>query len=134
MPHNLETYLDAYILGAGLVGDSNGFLFRSAVGRRGCLTERPMSQADSYRMIKRRAVKVGIATKVGNHSFRATGITEYLRNCGTLEIAQRMANHESARTTGLYDRRDDELMLDEVQRIAISCAHRPLFSKQGDII
>lgn len=34
--------------------------------------------------------------------FRATGITEYLRNGGKLEVAQQMANHESARTTGLY--------------------------------
>ncbi|MCC7064899.1 MAG: integrase, partial [Planctomycetes bacterium] len=51
--------------------------------------------------------------------FRATGITEYLRNGGKLEIAQAMANHESARTTGLYDRRNDQLSLDEVERILI---------------
>lgn len=59
------------------------------------------------------------ACKVGNHSFRATGITEYLRNGGKLEIAQQMANHESARTTGLYDRRNDQVSLDEVERIVI---------------
>jgi integrase len=58
-------------------------------------------------------------TQIGNHTFRATGITEYLRNGGKLEIAQRMANHESARTTGLYDRRDDQVSLDEVERILI---------------
>ena len=39
--------------------------------------------------------------------FRATGITEYLRNGGKLQIAQQMANHESARTTGLYDGRNE---------------------------
>ena len=49
--------------------------------------------------------------------FRATGITEYLRNGGKLEIAQQMANHESARTTGRYDRRNDQVSLDEVERI-----------------
>jgi len=38
---------------------------------------------------------------------------------GKLEIAQQMANHESARTTGLYDRRDDQLKLDEAERILI---------------
>jgi hypothetical protein len=38
---------------------------------------------------------------------------------GRREIAQQMANHESARTTGLYDRRDDEVSLDEVERIVI---------------
>jgi len=65
------------------------------------------------------APQTPILTKIGNHSFRATGITEYLRNGGKLEIAQQMANHESARTTGLYDRRDDQLTLDEVERIVI---------------
>jgi integrase len=66
-----------------------------------------------------RALSAGIRTQIGNHTFRATGITEYLRNGGKLEIAQRMANHESARTTGLYDRRDDQVSLDEVERILI---------------
>ena len=78
-----------------------------------------MSQADVYRMIGRRAEDAGIRTKVGCHSFRATGITEYLRNGGKLEVAQQMANHESARTTGLYDRRNDQVSLDEVERILI---------------
>ena len=43
----------------------------------------------------------------------------YLRNGGKLEVVQQMANHESARTTGFYDRRDDQLTLDEVERILI---------------
>lgn len=78
-----------------------------------------MSQADVYRMIRRRAEEAGIRTKIGCHPFRATGITEYLRNGGKLEIAQQMANHESARTTGLYARRDDQISLDEVERIVV---------------
>jgi integrase/recombinase XerD len=49
----------------------------------------------------------------------ATGITAYLKNGGRLEVAQQMAAHESARTTGLYDRRSDEVSLDEVERIGI---------------
>ena len=57
--------------------------------------------------------------KIGCHTFRATGITEYLRNGGKLEIAQQMANHESARTTRLYDRRNDQVSLDEVEQILI---------------
>ena len=59
----------------------------------------------------------GIATKIGNHTFRATGITTYLTNGGKLEVAQQMAGHESARTTGLYDRRNDSIALDEVERV-----------------
>jgi integrase len=78
-----------------------------------------MSQADAYRMIRRRAMAAGIHTKIGNHTFRATGITAYLKNGGRLEIAQQIAAHESSRTTGLYDRRGDDVSLDEVERIAI---------------
>ena len=78
-----------------------------------------MSQADVYRMIRRRAADAGIETQIGSHSFRATGITEYLRDGGKLEVAQQMANHESSRTTALYDRRNDQVSLDEVERIRI---------------
>jgi integrase len=78
-----------------------------------------MGQADVFRMIGRRAEAANIRTRIGCHSFRATGITEYLRNGGKLEIAQQMASHESARTTGLYDRRTDQVNLDEVERILI---------------
>jgi len=116
--HNLDAYLQAYIDGAGLAAEPKGYVFRTALGRTGQLSDRPMSQADVYRMIRRRAA-AGIKTKIGCHTFRATGITEYLRNGGKLEIAQQMANHESARTTGLYDRRNDQVSLDEVERIVI---------------
>jgi integrase len=70
-------------------------------------------------MIRRRAVAAGIATLVGNHTFRATGITAYLKNGGVLENAAAMANHASTRTTQLYDRRRDEFTLDEVERIVL---------------
>ena len=70
-------------------------------------------------MIRRGAAAAGIATKLGNHSFRATGITGYLKNGGTQEKAAAMANHASTRTTQLYDRRRDEVSLDEAERIVI---------------
>ena len=114
----LEAWLHAYIEGAQLT-DSKGYLFRTVVGRTGQLSERPMTQADAFRMVGRRADAAGIRTHIGCHSFRATGITEYLLNGGKLEIAQQMANHESSRTTGLYDRRGDQIKLDEVERIGI---------------
>jgi site-specific recombinase XerD len=68
------------------------------------LTTTPLPQPNAYAMIRRRASAAGIATKVGNHSFRATGITAYLKNGETLEKAASMANHASTRTTQLYDR------------------------------
>jgi hypothetical protein len=49
-------------------------------------------------MIRRRAAAAGIATKLGNHSFRATGVTAYLKDGGMLEKAAAMANHASTRT------------------------------------
>jgi integrase/recombinase XerD len=70
-------------------------------------------------MIRKRALAAGIETEIGSHTFRATGITAYLKNGGRLEIAQKMAAHESARTTGLYDRRNDDALLDEVERVGI---------------
>lgn len=117
--HNLDAWLGEYIEDAGLDDEPKAWLFQTTTGQSGQLTGRPMTQADVYRMIQRRAVAAGIGTKIGCHTFRATGITEYLRNGGKLEIAQQMANHESARTTGLYDRRNDQLSLDEVERILI---------------
>jgi site-specific recombinase XerD len=117
--HKLEIFIEEYIAAAGIVDDPKGWLFRTTEGQSGYLTDRPMRQADVYRMIRRRADDAGIKTKIGCHTFRATGITEYLRNGGKLEIAQQMANHDSARTTGLYDRRDDQVSLDEVERILI---------------
>jgi integrase/recombinase XerD len=70
-------------------------------------------------MIRRRARDAGLDTDVCCHTFRATGITAYLENGGTLENAQAMAARESPRTTKLYDRTGDEITLDEVERIAI---------------
>jgi integrase/recombinase XerD len=117
--HNLEHYLDEYIAAAGLAGDPDGPLFRTAAGKSGALTANAMWQQDAYRMIQRRARAAGLKTRIGNHTFRATGITAYLKNKGTLETAQFIANHESPRTTKLYDRRQDEISLDEVEKISI---------------
>jgi len=71
------------------------------------------------RVRQHRARAAGIKTKIGNHSLRATGITDYLKNNGTLEHAQAMANHSSPRTAKLCDRRADEISIDEVERIGI---------------
>jgi len=117
--HNLETYLTAYIEGAGLAEDPEGPLFRTIGRGTGQLTRTPLPQANAHAMIGRRAAAAGIATKLGNHSFRATGITAYLKNGGTLEKAAQMANHASTRTTQLYDCRREELSVDEVERIRV---------------
>jgi site-specific recombinase XerD len=117
--HNLEDYLTAYIDGCGLREDRKGPLFRTIARGTGQLSETPLPQANAFAMVRRRAAAAGIGTAIGNHSFRATGITTYLKNGGTLETAATMANHSSTRTTQLYDRRPDDVTLDEVERVLI---------------
>lgn len=117
--HNLEALLTAYIEGADCAGDPKGPLFRSIGRGTRRLTSVSMLRSDAYTMIRRRAAAAGIATKVGNHTFRATGITAYLKNGGTIEYAARLANHSSTRTTQLYDRRREEISLDEIERIRL---------------
>ena len=78
-----------------------------------------MMQADVWRMIRRRAGVAGIFAPIGNHTFRATGITAYLGNGGALEHAQEMAAHERPGTTKLYDRKKERLTWDEVERIRL---------------
>jgi site-specific recombinase XerD len=116
----LAEALHAYLDAAGLGEDRKGHLFRTSKGHRGLeLSDQPMLQSDAWRMIRRRALAVGIAAPIGNHSFRATGITAYLANGGALEHAQEMAAHESPRTTKLYDRTKERLTQDEVERIRL---------------
>jgi integrase/recombinase XerD len=82
--HALEAFLDEYIAAAGIKDDLDGPLFHTAShktrGPRGAPAT--MWQQDVYRMIQRRAKAAGIKTKIGNHTFRATGITAYLKNKG----------------------------------------------------
>lgn len=117
--HNLDEYLHAYIDGCGLADERKGPLFRTIGRGTGRLSQTPLPQASAYQMVRRRAAAAGIMTAIGNHSFRATGITAYLKNGGTLERAAAMANHASTRTTQLYDRRSDDVTLDEVERVMI---------------
>jgi site-specific recombinase XerD len=117
--HTLEEYLHAYLEGTGIVSDPKGPLFRTIRRGTGQLSTTPLPQANAYAMVRRRALVAGIGTAIGNHTFRATGITAYLKNGGTLENAAAMANHASTRTTQLYDRRRDDISLDEVERIRL---------------
>ena len=118
--HALAEAVHAYVAAAGIADDRRGWLFRSGKGRRAdVLSSRPMRQEDAWAMIRRRALAAGVLAPVGCHSFRATGITAYLLNGGTLEHAQAMAGHESPRTTKLYDRTRERLTQDEVERIRL---------------
>ena len=117
--HSLEQFLHEYIDGCGLAAEPRAPLFRTVDRKTKQLSGLPLAQANAHAMVRRRATAAGIATALGNHSFRATGITAYLKNGGTLEKAATMANHSSTRTTQLYDRRPDDVTLDEVERVMI---------------
>ena len=116
--HNVEAYMDAYLTATGLATELKTPLFRAA-DRAGRLTANRLTRTDALRMIKRRALQAGLPASTCCHTFRATGITTYLEGGGTLEKAQAIASHESPRTTKLYDRTNDSLTLDEIERIRI---------------
>jgi integrase len=107
--HALAEELHASITAGGIAEERKGWLFRTAKGWKATvLAQQPMSQADAWRMIRRRAKTAGIKAPIGCHTFRTTGITAYLEN-GGLEHAQAMSAHESPRTTKLYDRTKERL-------------------------
>lgn len=99
--------------------DSQGPLFPAVDRVTGFYADRPLTRRDALAGVKRRAKAAGIdPRRICNHSFRGTGITAYLQAPGTRrEIAQMMAGHSDPRSTQLYDRRDEEISLAEVERI-----------------
>ena len=115
--HKAEAYLDAYLEAAGIAAEKSTPLWRS-MPRAGGLGARRMSRVDVFRMIKRRVEAVGLR-EANCHTFRATGITAYLLNGGTLERAQAIAAHESPRTTKLYDRTADDVTVEDIEKIGI---------------
>ena len=117
--HTLERYLDVYIETGSLAGEPDSPLFRTTRGRSRTLTPRRLQQPEAWAMVQRKAVAADISTDACNHTFRASGITNFLRNGGSLDNAQKIAAHEVSRTTALYDRRSDEISLDEIERIRI---------------
>lgn len=117
--HKAAAALERYLEAAEIREEGGTPLFRSARGKSGELTERPMRRQDVGAMVKRRCKAAGLPEAISCHSFRATGITDYLANGGTLEVAARIAGHASTRTTQLYDRRSEEVSRGEIERIQI---------------
>ena len=115
--HKAQDTLDEYINKADLAHSPAVPIFQS-FDRRRQLTGRALDRREALAMVKRRAKKAGLHhERVCNHSFRATGITNYMANGGRLDIAQEWANHSDPRTTGLYDHSQDKVSLEEVERI-----------------
>src|ERR1700716_1681512 len=80
-------------------------------------SRRPLVRTDAADMLKRRLKQAGLPVHYSPQSLRATGITNFLENDGTLEAAQRIAGHADSRTTKLYDRRGQKVLLENMERI-----------------
>lgn len=113
----LAYYIDDYLTRTGLIDQLDAPLFQGTTPHLGELTGRGYSRNASWKMIQRRAKAAGHFGEVGNHSLRATGITNYLAHGGQLEEARKMAGHKSAETTRLYDRNINAVDPEEVLRI-----------------
>ena len=116
--HNAELYLREYMAAATIEKKKNRPLF-CTLDRHRKLTTNRLQRQEAWEMVKRRARQAGVSESICNHTFRATGITDYMRNGGTLEKAQQMAAHANAKTTNMYNRVEDEVTLDEVERMQI---------------
>lgn len=117
--HKAEAYLDEYLDAAGIRESRKTPLFRTLTRKRG-LSERALHRNNVTAMIKRRAKAAGLpAERICSHTFRGSGITNYLMNGGQIETAQAIAGHASPRTTKLYDRRHQQIALSEIERIRI---------------
>ena len=113
----LEELLDQYLETSGLRNQPNAPLFPIALGKTRKLGNRPATRIDAARMLKRRLKDAGLSDAFSPHSFRATGITNFLENGGTLEVAQRIAGHADSRTTKLYVRRGQKVLVEDMERI-----------------
>ena len=101
------------------IGNSKGPPLWRSISRERTFRQNRMSRVDVFRMIKRRVRQAQLGASANCHTFRATGLTAYLLNGGSIENAQAIAALESPRTTKPYDRTAAEITLDEIERIAI---------------
>ena len=91
--HKLEELLDHYLKASGLEKEPGSPLFPASIGKTAKLSRRPLARTDAADMLKRRLNQAGLPAHYSPHSFRATGITNFLEDDGTLEAAQRIAGH-----------------------------------------
>jgi integrase/recombinase XerD len=110
-------YSNPYLKASGLEKEPQSTLFPASIGKTGKLSRRSLVRTDAADMLKRRLKQAGLPAHYSPHSFRATGITNFLENDGTPEAAQRIAGHADSRTTKLYDRRGQKVLLEDMERI-----------------
>ncbi len=95
--------VDLWLERSYLASKPNAPLFPSFSKNRETLNWRRLDRRSVLKLVEKRAKASGILKRVCCHSFRATGVTEYMNSGGTIEIAQRIAGHTSPSTTRIYD-------------------------------
>ncbi|MGA8655254.1 MAG: tyrosine-type recombinase/integrase [Chthoniobacterales bacterium] len=111
--------LDDWLVRSGLIDQLDAPLFSAFERDRESLTLQKLNRRSIYKLIRRLTRKLGIKKRIGCHSFRATGITFFRMNGGSLEDAARLANHANLSTTKGYDRTFDMEMAGEIERVDI---------------
>jgi integrase/recombinase XerD len=111
--------VDLWLERSHLVSNPSAPLFPSFGKNRETIEQRRLDRRSILKLVEKRARTSGILKRVCCHSFRATGVTEYMNSGGTIEIAQRIAGHTSPSTTRIYDRSGDRVTLEEIERVQI---------------
>jgi len=111
--------IDRWLAASGLDLQPSAPLFPAFGKDKKTLELRHMDRRSIWRLVQARARSSGLKKPICCHSFRATGITEYMNAGGTLDMAQRIAGHCQLSTTKIYDRSHDRLTLDEIERVDI---------------
>jgi integrase/recombinase XerD len=110
--------IDQWLLASNFGSNPSAPLF-PAFGKNKKIPElRHMDRTSVWKLVQTRARSSGLEKRVCCHSFRATGITEYMNAGGSLDIAQRMAGHSQLSTTKIYDRSRDRLTMAEVEKVS----------------
>ncbi len=118
--HDLQVFLQEYLERSGLLyADPSSPMFRTTVRRSKRLTLNRMTADDMGRMLKRRLQDAGLSERISPHSFRVTTITDLLEQGVPLADVQYLAGHADPRTTRLYDRRQQRVTRNIVERISV---------------
>jgi integrase/recombinase XerD len=117
--------IDQWLLASGFGSNPSAPLF-PAFGKNKKTPElRHMDRTSVWKLVQARAQASGLKKRVCCHSFRATGITEYMNAGGSLDIAQRMAGHSQLSTTKIYDRSQDRLTMAEIEKVSFEQSSEP---------
>src|SRR5207302_3284351 len=109
-------------LGAAGIGDQakDSPLFRAGTnGTTKTLTGNPLTSKRICELVKRRLKDAGLPSRLSPHSFRVAAITDLLTQGVPLEDVQYLAGHAEPRRTGLYDRRQEKVTRNMVERTSI---------------